>query len=367
MSYPIISRGSKIGIHCMDSRKTMDYVREAKARGIVIPLVKGTGAGLAPEVKAVDPRILTITRFVNDDTDQAGGVENWSQAEMIDHARHLIAMTVSKLGVFERRDADWIEILNEADPPGVHGWEALGRYMVELVKEADRARLRIALPALNYGTPEWEEMVALCGTGVFGLMKQGGHILTIHEGVAPFSNDFLAFGAIPGAPAIPNAGPTAWRYRYLNYILARRQEMVGIVVSEFYAGGGYDPSNARDVQIRMAIYDREVRKDSSIIAVCPFTADPGAGWMHQDYTPFYPALLNYMELEKNVANSVEIPSLIGKVKVKPFWRTMRARPNLDGVVVGYAPGGATLETIAQIGDWLKVREVWIHKSGVDPL
>lgn len=309
-----VTRGSKIGLHSVTGHKVMDLVGKAKARGARWVMVKGLGGGLAVAVKAIDEAILTLTRFHADGTDQAGGVETWSLQTMAENARLLVASALGRLSKEERDASDWIEILNEADPPGVDGWLAFGLYCREIIKAANAVGLKVAIPAINYGTPEWDEMVAFVGADLFRLMAEGGHILTVHEGVEPFSDDPLGFGRIPGAPAVSGAGPTSYRYRYLAHAAKLSgQPMPFIVVSEFYAGAGYKPERQAEQWQRHAVYDREIAKDWYVLAALGFTVDPfeGTVWELQDYTPLYSGLiLDYIVFEKDRVNAAKPAALV---------------------------------------------------------
>jgi hypothetical protein len=182
--------------------------------------------------------------------------------------------------------------------------------------ESREARLRLALFSFNAGTPEWVDMTAIVDTGVFSRAKAGGHILALHEGV--FGNDPIdngwnihfvdengnpinqdtgivaPGGWIPGAPVVEGAGPMSFRYRFLYHLLKERDEVVPLFVSEFYAGGGYDPVNLPDVVGRMQWYDREMRHDDFALGFGPFTLGPTSQWVGQNYEFAYPTLIAYM-------------------------------------------------------------------------
>lgn len=298
---------SVIGIHCIRPDITLPLVRKAKERGARWKLVKGVdNGGVAIDVKAVDPLTLTITRFVNEKWDSFQNGENWTAAEGMRAAFECIQLIFDRTNEDERRAADWFEVVNEADPPGVIGWRAYGYWLKVLVGEANRRGVKLCLPAFNFGTPEWTEMVAFTESGLFGLMKAGGHILSIHEGVDPFTDDAFATGSIPDAPFVPGAGPVVYRYRYLYHLLKQRGEVVPLVVSEFYTGGGYNWDKREMIVGRMKSYDQEVRKDDYVLAVLPFTVDPSPGWMHQNYNPFYPSVLDYVVAEKDKVDMAEV-------------------------------------------------------------
>lgn len=300
-----LARGSKLGIHCIVPGQTMPSVRAAVQRGVVWPVVKGVdNAGLALDVKQASPETITITRFVNERWDSAQDCDTWSDEVFTRGAQETIQQIFDRTNADERRAADFFEVLNEADPPGSAGWRALGRFGCEVVREADRRGLKVALPAFNAGTPEWDELVALVDTGLFGLLKAGGHLLTVHEGVfGQVPIDSGAGDTIPGAPAVANAGSMCGRYRFLYHLLEQRDEVVPCVVSEFYTGDFYSaPPEAQ--MARFAWYDRLVRQDWYVLAVLPFTVDPSPGWMHQNYTYCLPAMLDYLAAERDVPNSV---------------------------------------------------------------
>lgn len=319
MDQLLIAQGSKIGLHAIYPQQAIPLVRAAHDRGVVWPLVKGVdNGGIAIDVKKIEPRTLTITRFVNTAEDAAQDVIHWSPADMHDHAQRALDAVWLRLNAGEKAAADWIEPLNEASPPGVEGWQAFGEYLCELVQGANERGMKLALPACNAGTPEWAEAQALAETGLFGRMKASwlpgpdggaaparGHILTLHEGWADDKSPVdKGFGdPIPGAPVVPGAGSMCFRYRYLYSLLEERDEVVPLVISEFYGGGGYQQPVADQVA-RFAWYDREARKDPYVLALLPFTVDPSPNWRAADYTYCYPAVLDYLAQEKDKTNAV---------------------------------------------------------------
>lgn len=306
----VIEKGSKIGMHSFRPKTVIPFVQKAVDRGIVWPLVKAIAdAGVGQTVKALSPQTITITRFVNTAEDSAQGVETWTQTEMVKHAHDVLAFAMgnSIRQAQLRSGTDFIEPINEADPPGVNGHTAFGKYLCEMVRQANALGIHIIIPAFNSGTPEWSEMVALTETGLFGLMKAGGHALAMHEGTVRGNPVDLGFGdRIPGAPVVAGAGSQCCRYRYLYHILKQRNEVVPLVISEFYGSGSYSLPPAEQVE-RFAWYDNECRKDPYVLAVLPFTIDsiPGGDWADQDYTYAYPAVLDYLDREKNLPNATE--------------------------------------------------------------
>ncbi len=354
MATPLIAHGSKFGMHSIRPGQVIPLVRQAHDRGVVWPLVKSVdNGGVAIDVKKIEPRTLTLVRFVNNDEDAAQDVGGWTQADMRAHAQKAVDAIWKRLNHDEKAAADWFEPINEADPPGVDGWRAFGEYIKIIVEEGNQRGMKLALPAFCAGTPEWDEAQALVGTGVFAAMKAGGHILTIHEGVlgdAAAVQDGFGNG-IPGAPVVPGAGSMCFRYRYLYSLLQARDEVVPLVVSEFYAGGGYGLPPAEHVK-RFAWYDQLARQDPYVLAVLPFTIDPDPGWSHQDYTKVYPALLDYLVAEKDKPNTVTpaatpAPTPVPVVTVKPNPAPAPAPTPVPAVTAKPNPSG----TPTLLTDW----------------
>lgn len=306
---PVIAKGSKLGMHIIYPQLGIPLLRWAVDRGIVVPLVKAVNnAGVALDTKKYSPGTLTIVRFKNDAWDAANGVEK-DDFPVVQAAKGTVQLIFDRTNADERAATDYFEVLNEADPPGVLGWSNFALFMQVVIAEANARSVRLALPAFNAGTPEWDEMLAMVGLGLFRDLQAGGHILTIHEG-ALGANDpvSIGFGAtIPGAPVVEGAGSMCFRYRYLYSLLAPEQRPP-LVVSEFYAGGGYAfKQDAAQVIERFAWYDAGVRQDDFVLAFCPFTIDPDGNWLHQDYTYAYGDALNYMEGIKDEPNGAALP------------------------------------------------------------
>ena len=106
-------------------------------------------------------------------------------------------------------------------------------------------------------------------------------------------------------PVVPGAGSLCFRYRYLYSLLAARDEVVPLVISEFYAGGSYQLSPAEQVA-RFAWYDQQARQDPYVLAVLPFTIDPDDTWRASDYTYVYGAVLDYLVAEKDKPNATSL-------------------------------------------------------------
>lgn len=329
----MITHGSKIGIGAIYPQQVIPLVRAARERGLVWPVVKATdNAGICLDVKRIEARTLTIYRRVAIDTDAIdyapfwksdgtlGRFEKplrlWTATEMRWHAQIVLDRVLGHLNAEERAAIDFVEPVNEANPAGYDGYAAYGRYCLSTVDEANKRGMKLALPAFNAGGPQWDECQAFVATGVFGAMRAGGHILTIHEGV--FGDSPVDHGLgdlIPGAPSVPpGAGSLCFRYRYL-YALIPEADRVPLVISEWYAGGNYHLPVAEQMA-RFRWYDDGLRRDPYVLAVLPFTVDPDTTWREQNYNYVYPAVLDHLAREKDVPNVTPVPDGGGAARAR---------------------------------------------------
>lgn len=297
----VIHNGSKIAIHSILPGMTVPLVKKAKDRGIKFSVVKSLNAGVAIDVKAVSPETITVVRFKNDKWDSAQDIEK-GNFQYVQAAKETVALAF-QTSPFERDKIDYFELLNEAAPPSTAGWTNFGLFCIEIIKEANRRGIKVALPAFNFGEPEWDEGQAFVGTGIFKLMADGGHLLTVHEGISPDGMEKFSFSSIPGAPHVKRAGAYTWRYRYILDTLRKAGLFVNIFVSEFYSGGGYKIENKDYIVNQFKVYDREIRRDPEVIGFAGFTIGADASWAGADYSFIYdPYLLDYMATQTRVPN-----------------------------------------------------------------
>ncbi|HID22544.1 MAG TPA: M23 family metallopeptidase, partial [Planctomycetaceae bacterium] len=276
--YPVIATGAKLGVHAIQVANTLEYL----AQGFRPPVFKVVDwLETLHAVKEIAPDALTVARRVSP-AESCPGVA--------DPAVDLRALRDALFApVLESLDADpdlanavdYWEICNEPDPPGPDGYRRLAELMALCIDRADELGLRLALFALNAGTPEWPEMEALADSGVFGHARRGGHVLSVHEGV--FSPDqpidlwFLDDipGCPPGLGRRIRAGALCFRYRFLAHLLEERGELVPVIVSEWYPGS---PDPSEDNLARVAWYDGEMAADYYALGFCPFTLGPTPPW-----------------------------------------------------------------------------------------
>jgi PKD repeat protein len=306
--YPWIARGSKLGIHSIVAGESPNFARDLAAQGLNFAVVKAVDdLSWLKEIKQISPETITIGRL----TSRWEGCPNVEDptTDLDWLADHIMDVIAEKLALEpDLRDAiDYWEAVNEPDPPGTFGYRRLGELMIKLMQRADAAGIKLAIFSLNAGTPEWDEMIQMVNSGAFERARESGHILALHEGVFGTDQaiDYLWGARIPGSPAVEGAGALCFRYRYLYHLLEQRNAVIPLVVSEFYAGGGYsqDGTSPEEVRDRMAWYDAEAAKDYFFLSFLPFTLGPVGGWHRQDYTWAYPRLLEYMAQVGNRENA----------------------------------------------------------------
>lgn len=341
-NYPVITHGSKIGIHSMRPGIMLENIRDLKNRGGRFPIVKAVNdMDWLIDVKAIDPNIITIGRFSFNRDGIGEGLNGIHEVTNDDFSQYIDTMFEpldEKLVLRPelRQAVDYWEICNEPDPPGTHGYRNLSLAMIGAMDRAEAMGLKLGIFALNAGTPEWTEMEAMVTTGVFARAKQGGHIMTMHEGVfldpengwvnpvdqwygepIPAQEDFnrwvqmresgaFIFDHQNGTPrpdfwADGVAGPLCFRYRYLYHWLEQRNEVIPLVVSEIVYGEGYD--SASDMISRAGWYDQKASEDYYVWAHLPFTFGSIDGWGHRDYDFSIRTVVDYGEAQKDRPNA----------------------------------------------------------------
>lgn len=360
--YPVITTGSKIGIHSLRPKNCLAHIRALQQQGGRFPVVKAVDdLDWLIEVKQVDAQIVTLARLTSPDE----GLQFIERETDFDRrVEYLMRPILNKLAARPelRQAVDYWEICNEPDPPGVDGYRMLALCMQAAMVRAEAEGLKLALFAFNAGTPEWWEMQALTTTGVFGRARAGGHILSLHEGVFrhPIQGwidpiDLWWNGAIPANPEmseylhVDGAGPLCFRYRYLYQLLAARDEIVPLVVSEIVYGGGYaqDGGSEADTVARARWYDEQASLDYYLLGHLPFTlgssSSDGDEWRRRDYEFAYPALVAYMAGVKDRPNALPLspaPPPVDAPGLAPPVTPIPA-PLAFPLIVNLLPPGAT--------------------------
>ncbi|MBN1179590.1 MAG: hypothetical protein JXD18_10275 [Anaerolineae bacterium] len=304
--YPTIERGSKLGIHSIRQDGVTGFAQSMVDGGGAFSVIKAVDdLGWLLRIKTISPETITVARLVSG-LEGCGHVEK-PETDLNKMADALLKLITDKINSAPslRDRVDYWEVVNEPDPPGTVGYSRLSELMIKCMDRAEQAGLKLALFSLCAGTPEWDEMEAMVATGVFARARQGGHILTLHEGIfSPHDPIDLWWGhQIPGSPVVEGAGALCFRYRYLYHLLQQRDEVVPLLVSEWC---GYDqgPLSPQQVVERVRWYDERARQDYWVFAFCPFTLGSVPPWGSHDYEFAYPAIVEYMLSIKDEENAL---------------------------------------------------------------
>ncbi len=322
---PPAGGGSKVGVHGIWSNRIPEFAQALADAGAPFRVVKAVDdVGWLKEIKRISPQTVTVGRLTHGH--EGAALTNDPATDLDWYAGVLMEPILARVwdDPALRQGVDYWEVTNEPLGSGValDAYVRLARLMITCIDVAEANDLKLALFGFSAGTPEWEEWAAIVETGVFARAKAGGHIVALHEGV--FGDDPIDTwwnvhfvdadgnpttentgvtapgGWIPGGPVLEGAGALCLRYRFLYHLLEARGEVVPLFVSEFYAGGGYDPANKADVVERMRWYDAQIGVDDYVLGFGPFTLGPVPGWEGQDYEPFYDGedgLIAYISLD----------------------------------------------------------------------
>jgi hypothetical protein len=294
-TYPTIGKGSRIGVHSILPNRVGGFTEELVAGGTHFPVVKGVDdLGWLAGIKESSPETIIVAR-VSSSLEGCGNVEDFN-TDLDEMANALLSVILNRLTQDARLRGvvEYWEVVNEPDPPGPEGYRRLAELMIKCMEKAERYGLKLAIFSLNAGTPEWEEMKAMVGAGAFARAKEGGHILALHEGTFATNDPREGWGqTIPGAPQVDGAGNLNFRYRYLYHLLKKRDQVIPLVVSEWYCG---DEASASTQTLVNAVkwYESEASEDYYFWATLPFTLGPTGQWWHTDYERVYPDLVDYM-------------------------------------------------------------------------
>jgi len=307
-----VGNRSKLGVHGIWSNRILEFTQILADAGAPFRIVKAVDdLGWLKDIKRTSPETITVGRLTHDHegavlVNDPGTDLDWYAAVLMEP----ILIKVQNDPAL-RQAVDYWELTNEPLGGGVpaDAYARLARLTIKCLDIAEANDLKLAIFGFSAGTPEWVDMLAIVETGVFARVSAGGHILAVHEGVLgddpidkwwnvhcvdedgnPTTKDTgvtAPGGWIPGGPVIDGAGALCFRYRFLYSLLEERDEVVPLFVSEFYAGGGYDPVDKAAVVARMQWYDGQLDADDYVLGFGPFTLGPVPSWEHQDYEPFY--------------------------------------------------------------------------------
>ena len=294
---------SKLGIHGILPGETLKILRDLLNAGTTMTTVKSVeGIGWLKDVKDLDPSVQTVGRFMK-------GVDPKVNVEgpPMDGDRRKTARKImdSLMPKWEphREYVDYWELINEQDPIGVDGHRNLADLMMRCMEIADQEGYKLGLFSYPMGVPEWEEWEGIVETGVFGMAKAGGHMLSLHEYAYPMD---VWFGEpLPGKPTYPDRGPLSCRYRWLyEDFLKPRNEVVPLFLTEVNLAKDIPKVSVGEWMEQMAWYDARMREDYYVIGAHIFSLGGAGSWQHYDFTRMIPAMTAHMISVKDTVDPV---------------------------------------------------------------
>lgn len=312
---PIIERGLTLGIHykCFNSVHNPGRLRDAFDR---------------------DPNILTICRFKFPHTDlgerweNGQDVEKWSEDEHVACARSQVQLIFDNTNPWERAGIRFYTPgINEWNLTGWNAnWTAVGHHLHLMMDEAERREhefgfpIRLAVPGISQGKPEYHQMQQLVATGCFDRMGVRGDRFTVHAGRYRWEMDPGIPGlgvVIPGAPICPpygGSGDGRINYFYALGVTCR------FILTEAY--DGLDSATPPAVRTaRMKQTDDLYRHNPYYDGTCWYeTVDnPDSPWRDTDFTPTERSDVfeKEMRVQANVANPTQ-----GDDEMQPLYHAL---------------------------------------------
>ncbi|RLI52508.1 MAG: hypothetical protein DRO87_13095, partial [Candidatus Thorarchaeota archaeon] len=349
-NYPVISKGSKLGVHTLDLADVPDLMLQApvvtvKCLDPCTPLI---------DVEIINPGTITVARFMHgadsgvdvEGPDLNGDIEK--EANRVMNSLLPLWRSVRDEAEAEGVEIDYWEICNELDPVGIEGHVRFAEFFKYCMPIAEAEGFKLLLFSYSLGVPEWEEWAAIVETGVFAQAKAGGHALSLHEYAYPI--DKWWGEPLPGQPAYPDRGPLACRYRWLyRDFLIPRDEVVGLFITEvnLALGKGADQGlnlvTGQEWISQMEWYDTRLREDYYVIGAHLFTLTNVPAWEEYDFSRFFPQLITYLNNVAEEPNAlppetkpVEPPEVL--LPRIPYERTYLLLPPSAGIEWFFAVG-----------------------------
>ncbi|MDF1513626.1 MAG: hypothetical protein P1S60_07440, partial [Anaerolineae bacterium] len=160
---------------------------------------------------------------------------------------------------------------------------------------------KLALFSYSLGVPEWEEMEAIAGTGIFGKAKAGGHVFSLHEYAYPMDKWYGE--PLPGRPTYGDRGPLACRYRWwYEDFLIPRNEVIPLYITEANLNWSMPMITAQEWIDQITWYDTELCKDYYVVGAHLFTLGSAGSWPQFDFARYLPQMVSHMVSIKDKEN-----------------------------------------------------------------
>ena len=284
---------SKLGIHSILPGETFQVLQQLQVGGARMTTVKAVAdIGWLKEVKAVDPRIMTIGRLLEGTSNDVDVEGPQIYGDIAKSARQVMDSILSKWDQ-HREYVDYWEIINEQDPSGVDGHLRLTEFMLHCIDIAEKEGYKLGLFSYSLGVPDWEEMEAIVDTGIFAKAIAGGHVFSLHEYAYPMNKWFGE--PLPGLPTYADRGPLACRYRWwYEDFLIPRNEVIPLYITEANLNWSMPMITAQEWIDQITWYDAEMRKDYYVMGAHLFTLGSAGSWPQFDFARYLPDMVRHM-------------------------------------------------------------------------
>ena len=308
--YPVIAKGSKMGVHTIDLADTLDLMIQAP-----ISTVKALEPGALVDVKDLCENTITVGRYMHGVIGSVNVEGPDINGDLNAEARRVADSLLPLWRDQELREhVDYWEVTNELDPVGVDGHRRFAEFFKFLMEIVEKEGFKILLFSYSLGVPEWEEWEAVVATGVFAKAKAGGHGLALHEYAFPV--DQFWGEPLPGHPTYPNRGSLCGRYRHLyRDFLIPRDEVIPLFITEMNLALGNGDNEGLNLISgqewikQISWYDSLLREDYYVIGAHLFTLTNVPAWEEYDYSRFFPQLITYINGIKDEPNALP-PSVV---------------------------------------------------------
>lgn len=315
-----IAPGAGHGFHGEQTNQIIPLIKRGIALGFKYKGLNSVeNPGRCKDAHDLLPDMGTVCRFkmphteIGERWENGQNVERWDEAEHLACTRAQIQLLFDRTNPTERAGIKYYTPgINEWNLDNeLSNWTCVGHHLHLMMDEAERREqefgfpIRLAVPGISQGKPEYHQMQEMVATGCFDRMATRRDLFTIHAGRFPWQDSEAIPGlgdVIPGAPACPPYGGS-YDGR-VNYFYAMGVHC-DFAVTEAY--DGYDRFTAPATRlVRMKQADDLYRHNPHYRFICWYECvdNDDSSWRHTDFTPTFQSNVFEAEMirESHVAN-----------------------------------------------------------------
>lgn len=368
--------GAGHGFHGEQTNQIIPLIRRGIQLGIKYKLLNSVhNPGRCKDAHDLLPDMDTISRFkfphtpVGERWENGQDVEQWDEAEHLACARAQIQLCFDNTNPTERAGIKFYTPgINEWNLTGdLANWTCVGHHLHLMMDEAERRTgefgqiIRLAVPGLSQGKPQYWQMKQVIATGCFDRMRARGDLFTVHEGRYRWETGDPIPGlgvVIPQAPHCPPYGGSGTGRINYWYDLGIQCDFA---VTECYDGlsSAADPA---DRLFRMKQTDDLYRHNPHYrgTAWFEFVDNDDSDWRDTDFTPTVQS--NIFEQEMVAQANVPNPTP-GETEMQALFHAT----TLKDLLLRDASGAVTSDPLALSPDGHVVTKgtmVHVFKTGI---